>query len=621
MWNRAPWIGTALGFLALAALAGGSPARAQQVPEAPPQAGLPETVMPESVLPEFERQIASGEFSAAKRVIESASPKHRETLRRRLATAQATAGDLAAATATAAAIPSLSARVDVAAQLRNAEYGNRASSDSGVSGGSTSASELPGRPSGRLSDAAGGGAIADFDSLMTLIQSTIVPDGWEALGGPSTMAPYRAGIHVDLDGFVRDLPVDRSDSLAALRSSLLVPQHAAGSAANVDWTRPAALRIVSLRQLRQSLLRRYVAGREASAAMQNLAGLSRIQYIFIDDGDLLIAGPVGGIEPAAAPWPRDRESGRTTLGLDLLSAAAVAVATDTAFGCSIDPTAAGLVAASKVSEALAAGTQPPATAADALADALGPQTISLYGTPADRPLAWLLVDADRHMKQLALGRQPMPAGVPNYIELLEREVRAGPARGVPSGQLLRMWFAVDAIEARRSTDAKAFEISGRPLRLLTAKEAAGKEGERHQAGRDPVGEAFAETFTNHFEEIAAAYPIYDRLRGVFELTAAMKLAHDHTDSQTFAAMVGELALPEFSSTGGISTPRQCDSVAVRHTIRGDRRRHEVYVASGGVTVDPSMTLAAAPTVYPPLDSLRNPAEDRPIENTRWWWDR
>jgi general secretion pathway protein D len=38
----------------------------------------------------------------------------------------------------------------------------------------------------------GGGAIADFDSLMQLIETTIAPDTWEAVGGPSTMAPYRA---------------------------------------------------------------------------------------------------------------------------------------------------------------------------------------------------------------------------------------------------------------------------------------------------------------------------------------------------------------------------------------------------------------------------------------------
>jgi hypothetical protein len=35
---------------------------------------------------------------------------------------------------------------------------------------------------------------ADFESLMALIESTVVPDSWEALGGATTMAPYPSNI-------------------------------------------------------------------------------------------------------------------------------------------------------------------------------------------------------------------------------------------------------------------------------------------------------------------------------------------------------------------------------------------------------------------------------------------
>lgn len=624
MGNRNLWIGIAVGIAAIGITNPGAPTAGNPLFDVmgwgTAARGQDAAMSPRGAAADFSQHLASGEFAAARQVIGQTAPEHRPALQRQLAIAQAAAGDIAAATATAAGIEANSARADLFANLRGAGYGAEYGGGRGgrYAASSGSASAAPRRePVG--SGAAGGGALADFDSLMELIQTTIAPDTWEVLGGPSTMAPYRAGIHVDLDGFVRDLPVDRSDSLAALRTWTLDPQAAANSAANTDWTRSAELRLVSLRRLREELLRCYVAGREPPLAMQNLAGLSRIQYIFIGDQDLLIAGPVGGIDPAAAPWPRDRRSGRTTLGIDQLAAAATAVVTETPFGCSIDPTAAGLVAAQKVSAGIAAGTQPPGNAADALAEALGRQVISLYGTPADRPLAWLMVDADRHMKQLALGRRPMPDGVPNYLDLVEREVRAG--RGVPSGQLLRMWFAVQPIHARRSTDGKAFEIGGRPIRLLTAKEAAGEEGERRQVGHDPVGEAFAKSFTEHFEEIAAAYPVYDRLRGVFELTAAMKLVFDHTDARTFESLVGELALPDLISPGGAAVPRECDSIAVRHTILAHRHRHEVYVASGGVDIDPATTLAAAPAVYPSLDALTKPADDRPIANTRWWWDR
>lgn len=600
MCNRTFWIGVTLWTVAFGSIVPGSAVRAQQVLENPPS---------------FAQHLASGEFAAARRAIDHASPEDRGALRQRLAVAQAIAGDTAAATDTTAGIESLAERVEVAAQLRDIPYGSR---DDRAPATTTGPAPVPRAPTAA---ALGGGAVADFDSLMNLIQTTIAPDNWEILGGPSTMAPYPAGIHVDPDGFVRDVPIDQSDSLAAMRTRLLEPRGSIDAVGNADWTRASELRLISLRQLRESLLRRHIVGQRASTAMRNLAGLSRIQYIFIDDGDLLIAGPVGGVDPAAAPWPRDRQSGRTTLGIDELAAAAVAVGTGTAFGCSIDPTAAGLAAASKISAQIASRTQPPANAAEALADGLGRQNISVYGTPADHPLAWLLVDADRHMKQLALGQHPMPEGVPNYLELLEQEVRRRPGGREAGDQLLRMWFAVEAIQTRRSSDARLFEISGRPLRLLTAKEAAGEDGERRQAGRDPAGEAFAEAFTHHFEQIASAYPVYDRLRGAFEMTAAMKLVHDHTGPEQYDALLGELALPDFVSTGGVSVPRQCDSIAVRHTIRDDRRRHDVYVASGGVHIDPAESLTAAPTIYLPLDAVRPPEEDRPVDNARWWWDR
>lgn len=38
------------------------------------------------------------------------------------------------------------------------------------------------------------GFLGDFDSIMQAIQQTIVPDTWEALGGPSTMTPLTVGV-------------------------------------------------------------------------------------------------------------------------------------------------------------------------------------------------------------------------------------------------------------------------------------------------------------------------------------------------------------------------------------------------------------------------------------------
>ncbi|MCD0461571.1 general secretion pathway protein GspD [Roseiconus lacunae] len=68
--------------------------------------------------------------------------------------------------------------------------------------------------------AAGGGAFADFDSLIQLIQTTVQPDTWEALGGNSTMAPYQQNLSliVSTTSDVHDQIVDLIESLRSLQN-------------------------------------------------------------------------------------------------------------------------------------------------------------------------------------------------------------------------------------------------------------------------------------------------------------------------------------------------------------------------------------------------------------------
>jgi general secretion pathway protein D len=62
----------------------------------------------------------------------------------------------------------------------------------------------------------GGAALADFDSLMTLIQTTVVPDTWEALGGPSTMSPYAQNLSLVIST-TSEVHDQISELLASLR--------------------------------------------------------------------------------------------------------------------------------------------------------------------------------------------------------------------------------------------------------------------------------------------------------------------------------------------------------------------------------------------------------------------
>ena len=72
----------------------------------------------------------------------------------------------------------------------------------------------------RPSSGGGGGSFADFQSLIDLIQTTVVPDTWEALGGPSTMAPYPQNLSlvISTTSDVHDQITDLLESLRRLQN-------------------------------------------------------------------------------------------------------------------------------------------------------------------------------------------------------------------------------------------------------------------------------------------------------------------------------------------------------------------------------------------------------------------
>lgn len=569
----------------------------------------------------FRAALASGEFSRAREQIADL-PRPRQ---------QAAWSELLAAQQQAGLAPVLSQYLADAddAEQRTSSYahsfrpqlsrvsGSRASdvapgfSAEGLEGSSAPSDENAG---------AGGAAIADFDSLIDLIQTVIAPESWDTVGGPSTMFPYRAGIHVDPQGLVADVQVENADRFRVLRGRMEEGLAEATQAGRYDWTRPSPFRVVSLRRLARAWLQRRIDGNPPTQAMENLAGLCEIQFLLVLEDDLLLAAPVGGIDPTAVPWPRDQRDGRVPLGLDVLIAAAGAVADQVSFGCSIDPTEAGLMRAAEVSRQIAQRSIPTALAAQSLGEALGQQNISLIGVTPHSPLAWLMVDADRHMKQLALGSHRMPEGVLNYLNIIDQQIRQDPQQAPPGGQLLRLWFAPLAKHVRRGKDQSVYELRGRPLQLQSAKEFADARGLRTQAGDDPRGAAYAAQFNRHFLAIANRYCVYDRLRGAFELTAALELVRREVGPDRYRELTGRFIDGPALQWWNVSTPRKCASISVRHTVRLPEKRHEVYIASGGIEIIPKMMLATRSPDYPPLDAITERFSGAPRDQSRWWWD-
>jgi hypothetical protein len=349
--------------------------------------------------------------------------------------------------------------------------------------------------------------------------------------------------------------------------------------------------------------------------MLHMAGISQVQYVKFQDDDIVIAGPVGGIDQVEG-WYRDRQSGLNPLRFDFLRSCLASALANQPFGCTIDPTQEGLQRAAAVGVAIQSNQVPIGKAADEMVSALGMQRVEVFGTAGDSPLGYVMVEADRHMKQLALGIHPMPRGAVNYLDIIDSSIDRGP----PNELLLRLWFTSAPRSVRADSDRKIFELAGTPIQLSGQNELAMASGQRGHVTQDFRTEAFVADFNNHWHAIRSQYPVYGALESIYQTASLAELIRRFGESAEAHQLAIRLAEPESSTDYLLPTPRQVESIATLHTVRYGKKRHHVLLVSGGVSVDARQSLVAQVADYPALNSMTTPSKTQPLVIQRWWWD-
>ncbi|OYP39088.1 DUF1598 domain-containing protein [Rhodopirellula sp. MGV] len=489
-----------------------------------------------------QQAIETGEFAVAKStVLKTVSgTSARDSLLGQVAARQASIGETSAASQTLRGVASADVRQSVVDQAGHAR---------------------------------GGSSMADFTTLMQLIETTVVPDTWEALGGNSTMAPYPQGVFVDPNGTLVESPVESTDAFAGTWGDLKTLLASSDTGVQRDWRLPSGMRCVSLRRLRDTVLQRRLLGQDLGDAIVNMAGLSNVQYVVLTEDDVLLAASVGGIEQNEG-WFVDRRTGRTPLRYDFLARSFAAAIGNEPFGCTIDPTPTGMENAMRVASEIQTGKRPIGKAADDLATALGMQRVEVFGSAADNAVALLMVEADRHMKQLALGEFPMPDGAKNYLDAVDALIDQGP----PSDLLLRLWFTNEAMRVRCDPDQHVFELSGTPIKLSRENQRALANGNRGDVIADPRSTMFVDDFNRNWTRIRDAYPIYGALESLYHAAAAAQLVcrYGTQHQELFAGIASDEDAVEWL----LHTPRQVASIATKHTVRKGSQRHHIILASG-----------------------------------------
>ncbi len=185
------------------------------------------------------------------------------------------------------------------------------------------------------------------------------------------------GVSIDARGVVNNVRIDELNELKRERQRAMraVPGELKG----------AAMRKISLRQLEAAIAEHRKGGTPLSDDMRYLAGLQRIQYIFVypELNDIVLAGPGEGWKLNAMGEVVGATTNRPVMLLDdlLVTLRSIENTRQNGISCSIDPTSEGIARLQSLFRKTRAVGDDPNPLLTAVEHTLGPQTITVTGVP------------------------------------------------------------------------------------------------------------------------------------------------------------------------------------------------------------------------------------------------
>jgi hypothetical protein len=420
----------------------------------------------------------------------------------------------------------------------------------------------------------------------------------------------QGGIAIDAGGVVT--PAFAKETTARLnqkRQEALAAEHLT-SDVNVS----SSLRKVSLVRLEKMSREFAEQDKHVPAEMQFLAGLQRIDYVFVypETGDLVIAGPAEGFAPNVIGRVLGTSTGRPPLRLDDLIVALRTVPQASLIGCSIDPTQQGLT---QFNDYLKRNSFATTTAViqrrfREMAQAMGPQDVSVFGVPANSHYASVLVEADYRMKLMSVGlERPKISKWKSHLQLI----------GTGGNTLQRWWFTPLYDAFKQSQDGNAFQISGQRVQLMSQSEQVSASGKRSAAAMQAQSiEKFAKQFTERYEDVAEVSPIFAELQNIIDLAILAALFEKEQLPQRVDWSM-DLFLDETKAPlAKGNAPSKVASVC-NYRKAGSRM---VGLVGGGVTISPNRLLRQVAFKREGNRELESSGRNSvPSSDLKtWWWD-
>ena len=324
------------------------------------------------------------------------------------------------------------------------------------------------------------------------------------------------GVVIDASGIVRTATPDERQELANLVREGLEPLQG-------DLREATEMRMLSLKGLQQAVLESHQSGQSVPDEVEFLAGLQRIEYVFVDPDkqDIIIAGP-------AEPWELRQDgfvvgtvTGGATMRLADLAVAlrSVETARQAGISCSIEPTDEGRLRLQQFLRRIKLSPgQSPVVYEASMREAFGPQMIYLNGIPTESRFARTLVAADFEMKRVAMGLTESPvASLPSYLQMTRNSQH-------PNNQNPRWWMTCNYDALAKSEDGLAWKLTGQGVKTLTEQDIVAKDGSAKGTGTtDKLAELWANKMTESFSELSREMPVFAELQNVMDMTVVATL--------------------------------------------------------------------------------------------------
>lgn len=464
----------------------------------------------------------------------------------------------------------------------------------------------------------GGGTMADFQTLMNMIQ-TNTSGKWmlvDSEGGAMTEYPY--GVSVKPNGLLHRLTTEEQSGVLAS-----LGMQARKADLNVDVARRSDLRLVSLTRLEQAVAQRLADGLTVPETMAQLAGLSQIKYVMVypETNEIVIGGPADAWQYNAQGQPVSVNSGRPTLQLDdLVTVLRTFSRNDADFGCSINTRDAGVRALTDfVQKSQARGPLNSNSVRNwvtQLQQKLGRQDIEVWGVPTDSRVARVIVEADYRMKLIGIDKLKAGKEIPSYFDLLA----ATQPKSVQTMDALRWWLTMKYDAVTHSADKNVFEIQGSSVLCQSENQFLTAEGKHVPTGQsEPTNRAFAENFTANYDKLATRDPVFADMQNIFDLALVSALIQHEKLNDKAGWDLGVFTPRGDYATAKYAVPKEIDSVVNHRVYNG---RDIVVQVAGGVRGD-VMSVVKDPKLTPEsprLGSLAKTAKAPELPAGRWWWD-